>query len=75
MGEEDNMAFMALSAETMRRPSSWHPIWMLEVLHMAFICVGMCIRIGSKTANIKKHLLLCCKESVCMCVVLLVSVS
>lgn len=52
MGEEDNLGFMALSEETMRRPSSWHPIWILKVLHMAFICAGMCFRIGSKTTTV-----------------------
>lgn len=54
--EEDNTGFVALCAERMRRPSSWHPVWIQKVLHMAFICVGMCFRIGSKTTNIKKHL-------------------
>lgn len=62
------MGFMALSAETIRRPSSWHPIWILKVLHMAFICAGMCFRIGSKTTNIKKHLLLWCTEREGECV-------
>lgn len=62
------MGFMALSAETMRRPSSWHPIWILKVLHMAFICAGMCFRIGSKTTNIKKHQLLRCTERERECV-------
>lgn len=75
MAEEDDTGFMALCAERMRRPSSWHPIWIQKVLHMAFICVGMCFKIGSKTTNIKKHLLLWCKERVCSCVfALLVSV-
>lgn len=68
MAEEDNTGFMALCAERMRRPSSWHPIWIQKVLHMAFICVGMCFRIGSKTTNIKKHLLLWCEERACSCV-------
>lgn len=62
------MGFMALPAETMRRPSSWHPIWILKVLHMAFIWAGMCFRIGSKTTNIKKHLLLWCTERERQCV-------
>lgn len=68
--EEDDTGFMALCAERMRRPSSWHPIWIQKVLHMAFICVGMCFRIGSKTTNIKKHLLLWCEGRACSCVCL-----
>lgn len=65
VGEEDNTAFMAVCAETMRRPSSWH----LRVLHMALICGGMSFRIGSKTANIEKHLLPRRNKRVCaLCV-------
>lgn len=66
--EGDNTGFMALCAERMRRPSSWHPVWIQKVLHMVFICVGMCFRIGSKTTNIKKHLLLRCEDRACPCV-------
>lgn len=67
--EEDNTGFMALCAERMRRPSSWHPVWIQKVLHMALICVGMCFRIGSKTTNIKKHLFAVVRrQSVFVCV-------